>query len=363
MNKIYICIAFILLLPIRLNAQDSTGHAENPELNCATFVKDLDQEYNNGHYDVCFAMLKKGFGKCTFSKREKEDIWLTSALVNLERDNILEVRKCFVNLLKNNPLFTPKEGIYRQSFYTHFKTIEVRPLIVAGIRSGFNLPNYKTTNVFSVLNNVDYSLQYQSVPGYQAGVYIEYQFFSNITLGAEIDYSTANFKRSLSAPGERFALDYSETLSFLDGHFDIKKYFGRGKFKPYISGGICLSMLQKSSAQINVKYSRTDPYTKEIDHFASSMSIDQKPFRNQQPTYLTAGLGCAYRIKNFIISVDARFMNGLSNMINPDKRLNNTELLYNFYYIDNDVFMRKTTFSASVGYVFKYAVREKKNNE
>jgi hypothetical protein len=364
MKNIYPFFVMFFCLILQLHAQDGLVPQAPPvALNCATFVKDLEQEFNSGHYDACFQMFRNGTGNCKFSKRESEDIWLISAQINLERGNLQEVRKSFVQVLKNNPLYVPKQGAFREDFYSNYKMIKVRPRILAGVHSGVNLPSFKTTAVYSVLDSVNYDANLQGVPGYQAGIFLEYLFLPNLSIASEIDYTTVNYKRALSGPGSRFSLDYAENLTYADLHFSLKKYFGQGKLKPYVSGGACLSFLQKATSQVSVRYSRTDPYTKDIDHFTSEATTDLKAMRNQRPGFLSLGAGCSYRLKNCVLSLDARYLQGLSNFVNPDRRQSNPNLLYNFYYVDNDVTLRKLEISVGIAYVLNYSVKERKRHE
>ena len=52
---------------------------------------------------------------------------------------------------------------------------------------------------------------------------------------------------------------------------------------------------------------------------------------------------------------------GINNIMNPQNRFGNAELIYLFNYIDNNVVLNKIQMGASVSYILKYTVKKRKD--
>lgn len=372
------------LLPdsaIQVGLADSTGHAEAEsqqpdtssanmvkkileESNCATLVKDAEVLYNSGNYEECLALLQKGFNECKLSKREKEDAWILRARINIEKDRIEDINKSLVKLLKVNANYKPKEGAYQEDFYTYFHKVTVRPALSVGFHFGLNVPVYTVAKTYSILNSVDYNAAYKSLPGYDLGGYAEYEFLKNLSVNLGCDFSSLQYKRSLSGTANKYNAEYNENLKYLSVPLYLKKYFGNKFTKPYLLVGGSYSSLQKAIAEITVGYTAVDFLTNSSSNFAISKSnIDQKPMRTSVVYGAIFGAGCSHRIKNFLFHVDARYNMGLNYFTDSNKRLNNEVLTYSYYYVDNAVTINKIEVSGSIAYILQYHVNAKKTNE
>lgn len=334
---------------------------ENAATNCATVVKEAEIQYNSGNYDECLNMLQKGLTECHFSKAEKEEALILIARVNLEKDRIGDVDKALIKLLKNNANYEPKEGAYQQDFYSHFNNVVTRPLLSIGGHVGFNIPKYSVAKTYSVLNGVDYSAPYQFATGFTGGLHFEYTFYKNTSFNLGCDYSLYRYSRSLSGAPSDYHTEYHESLTYLSIPLYLKKYFGSGSSKPYLLFGANYNILQKAEADITTQYTAVDFLTNESDKFdISSNAIDQRALRNKAFWGLTGGAGFSYKIKNLVFHVDARYTLGLDYFTNSNNRLNNEDLIFKYYYVDNAVRLNRFELLASVSYIFLYDVKMKK---
>ncbi len=337
-------------------AKDTVG-----QCNCATIVNNADIFYNNGNYDACLALLNTGFANCKLSKKEKEEADILSARVNIEIDRTEDVNKSLVKLLRLDPNFIPKEGAYQEDFYASFSNIKVRPFLSAGFFTGINLPFYKVLQTYSVYQGVNYSAPYNLVFGLQEGVYLECAFLSRLSLLASISYSSFGYKRELDDGTGDYILNYNENLSYINTPVYLKFYFTNTKFKLFAILGGSYSLLEQSTANLNLQYSASDYISGVSSTYTTGEGgINQKPYRVSSFTSMLFGGGCSYRFKNFIFALQASYAIENNNIMNPDENTRNQELEYKFYYIDNALSLSLLNINASVGYILKYQVKTKR---
>jgi len=341
-------------------AQKNTAAQKNTG-NCATVIKDAEILYNLGKYDECLLSLKVALKDCNLSRTEKQEAWILISRLNLEQDKTSESDNALVQLLKVNANYKPNPGAYQEDFYTHLDRIQTRPKLSVGLNAGLNVPVYNNSQTYSVLNGLNYSAPYKSVPGFTTGLNFEYEFYTNLSLVTGLDFSLFNYKRNLSSSLSDYTIDYSESLNYLILPLYLKKQFGSKKLKPYIILGGDFNFLQKATADITASYSEVDFLTGLSDNFTNSISnIDQKVMRTSTFGGLTAGAGASYRIKNLVFQVDIRYTAGMNYFTNSSDRFDNEQLIYHYYYIDNAVTLNRIEMTASVNYIFLYDVRVRK---
>ena len=82
--------------------------------------------------------------------------------------------------------------------------------------------------------------------------------------------------------------------------------------------------------------------------------------RNKNRQGIILGAGVSYKMKNFLISADAGYRVDVGKHItNSDKRLKNNDLLFKYYYIDNDININRIDITLCVSYIFKYSIKSK----
>ncbi len=331
--------------------------------NCQTMIRDAELVFESGNYDDCINILENALKDCNYSSQEKEEALIVLIRAYLEEDNIDEVNKGIVKLLKNNPNFKLREGLVQQDFVAYFNKFRVRPLLSIGVRFGIGIPQYKVTKKYSILDGVDYNAPYNWRVEGQFEISVEFSFINNLSLSSEAGYISYKYKRSITGV-DSWNLDYTEKISYFEFPLYLKKYFEIKKlnYKPFLLTGLYFTRLQSAFADVELTYHSYDYLTNETDrNDISSTKIDRVDERTLNNYGVLFGLGLSHKIKNFIFSTDVRYSIGINNIMSVKNKYHNSELIYNYYYVDNDVKINKLDLSFSVHYVFNYVVKKLKD--
>lgn len=340
----------------------STIEGYSQKANCTTVIIEAEDMYRAGKYDEAIQLLKTALDECKFSKREKEDAYIILAKSYLEKDNYSEADRLLVRILNNDPNFKLKENLYQEDFYSYYNRIKIRPMISGGLKLGMNIPRYSIKHLNTVYNSADYSLAYKPVVGYMYGMFAEYQFYDNISVLTEGCFSKMAYKRTIEGSGNLgLLIHYSEALKCYEQTLNVKKYFLHKQFRPFVYLGGYLSYLHTATADIELTYKLKDNITPDVDdYYLSKNNIDVLAMRNTKRGGLVVGSGISYKTKNILISADAAYRMDIGkHLTNSANKNKNEELLYKYYYIDNDVTLSRLDVSITVAYIFKYSVKSK----
>jgi hypothetical protein len=79
--------------------------------------------------------------------------------------------------------------------------------------------------------------------------------------------------------------------------------------------------------------------------------------RNKNTYEWLAGAGIGYKLKNLRLFLDIRYFGGINSFTNANKRLSNSSLVNDFYYVDNSVKLNQFEIGASISYTFINSVK------
>ena len=330
------------------------------ELNCNTFFKQAEEYFNSGKYQTCIYLLEKGLKECSLSKENKEQALIELIKAYLETDNLESTDKSIKELLKNNPNYTLNKDLVQPDFVRLYNTYRVRPLVIFSIKGGINstLPN--TINSYSILDSVDYNSPYKGRTGSHFGLSAEWDFLKNISLSTDIMFITNNYNRKLEG-ARGWTLNYKEKISSVEASANIKYYFPAGKITPFVFAGAMINQLISAKSDVELAYQAVDRYTSKQDPYVvSQKNINVKDQRNLNNYGALLGIGARYKYQNLMFGLETSYLIGLTNYSDPDRRYTNNDLLYNYYYVDNDFNLSRISVSVSVGYILKYSIKKKK---
>jgi tetratricopeptide (TPR) repeat protein len=356
-GKTYRTIVIVSILLISSIA----GYSQK-DVNCTMAIKDAEEIYKEGNYDQVIQLLNSALKECNLSKREKEDAYLLLAQAYLEKEKFDEANNLFIKILNNDPNFKLKENLYQEDFYTYYNKIKIRPMFSAGIKLGVNYPQYTIKNLYQINSSANYSSAYQPTIGYSYGAFAEWQFLDNFSLGTENSFSKMGYTRTIKGRDvNKTVLNYNEVLKSFETTLYIKKYFLHKQFKPFVYVGGYYSHLDQAKGNVELTYKLKDNITPDVDnYYLNKSNINVLNMRNANRQGVVSGLGISYKTKNIVISADASYRVDMGkHLTNKNNRFKNEDLLYKYYYIDNDVNLSRVDVSISVSYIFKYSVKSK----
>jgi hypothetical protein len=344
----------------------------------ASYLKQAEDFFNQGLYNeakaaltgimlTCFdntaltAATRKASRYTIYSKSEVEGALILWARIHIEKGETEIAEKAIYRLIEFNPNFKPSSGIYRESFYTIFKSYSVSPRLFVGAGIGMNKPTFKVKQVYSIYDSLDYSAKYLSKAGYIYTGFIEWQPFKNIGINTNYGYSKMILNRSLQGLHQnRTYLNYEEVIYTNELGATLRKYFLDSKLKPYIGIGIMYSKMRQSLSNIEINYSTKDRYTSVTkERTITKNSIDMVDFRNKNRFATLYAIGLRYQFKNLLFFAESKFNIDFVDFNNASNPSNTQELGYLYYYIDNDIVLTRFDFSLSMAYIFGHTIKSK----
>lgn len=246
-----------------------------------------------------------------------------------------------------------------------FETYPVFSLIGYGGFHFFTRPTvqqqYEVGNVIRL--DEKYQFERGDALGYTLGVNANLNLFrSNFDLMLGLGFSRINFRHTrflenVPGPdGSRLPAQLSlverqgiiQLPLALSYNFVEKGKVFRKDFIPYVFAGVVFEFLQKESASF---LAPTLSYT-EVDSTLQSGIINIQEQRRKSNVSLLAGLGVKMHIKRFFVDLNIRYTRSLNNVAKPEGRFDNTLLVEQFFYLDNDFLLNHFTGAVGVGYFF-----------
>jgi hypothetical protein len=319
-------------------------------------------------YLDCISKLNGILKTCDFVKKEKEIVLELLAKAYIETGRIPEADEIINSLLLNNPHYELKEAENPEDFNRIVRMYNIHPLLTIGARNTADWVNYKTTEVYKVLNGLDYNRPYSKYKygilegfGFMYYGFGELEFNHGISLNGEFTFWWNKFNREFTNP-PGFSLSYWETDNYLEIPIYVKKYFPVTKnLLSYITAGVGWNYMTSASGNITISYTAADVITgKNSDYSAYNYNMDMIGLRNRHTFEWIAGAGLGYKIKNLRIFLDARYYGGINSFTNPEKGLLNTQLTDEFFYVDNSVHLTQFEVGLSIGYTLFNSVKRRR---
>jgi len=350
MNRLPIIFLFCMI------SFAATTKAQN---NCDQNVKQAEEFFNNGDYENAVQILEKSIKECNFSKKKEEIALEILAKCYLEQDNIARADATVKNMLEKNPHYELKGSETHEDFVLLVKKFVSHPLFSIGIRNAALQPKFKVTKTYSILENVDYTVPYETAKTFLLYyAWAEYEFTKNISVNVEFINFSLNYNRSFSREND-WDMIFQENLSFIEIPLYLKKHFQAGKnIVPYASLGFGYLRMIEANATSYITYTNEDIFNGKKTDYSATGKIDMLNMRNKNTFEWIAGCGIGYKFKNLGIFLDAKYSKGFNSLTNSANRFNNTTLTNDYFYIDNSIQLNKVELGISISYTLKNSIRK-----
>jgi hypothetical protein len=361
----YITLFIVFQMPINGICQSVYSYTLN--------FKNAEEFYAAGKYNDALAQLEvikntleKGnstdrlMTRLIFSQAEIEKVYTLLAQTYIEIGDEDKAKESLLKLLKESPNFKPGP-LFQKDFYLLLNEIEVQPKVYAGFNIMLNKPVFKIKQVNSIYDSTNYAATYKSKLNYTYTGFLEWQFVNFLSLNAAYSYSKMSYKRELtSVATDQFNLKYNELIYANEGRLTLKKYFDNGDVQPFIGVGAALSNLRQVQGNAELNYLFTDRNTgvskqKNI----TQNNIDIIKLRNKNRVGLNFNVGLTLKQKNIIIGLESRYILEFQNFNNQSNNQYNGVLANQYYYIDNDIKLRRFDFGISMAFILNYKIKLK----
>jgi hypothetical protein len=257
-----------------------------------------------------------------------------------------------LKLLKLEPEYEINQAVDPSEFIGLFDNYRTLPVYSLGVFGGLNYSNINVTELYGVHNISNAAYEYNSSGmGYQLGARLNRFLVKGLEFCLEFSLAQSNYEYIDSAMSFSF-VSFDEKQTRLDLPLSFTYQFEINKIEPYIRLGFSNSYLLNAFGTAMRKY--TDDSHRDI----TGSDIGLSDFRNKYNAGLIAGIGAKYKVKRGHVFFEARYLYGLLNQTNESNRYTNPELIYKYFYIDDDFTLNNYIFS--VGYMYSFYKPKKK---
>ncbi len=347
-----------------------TGLFAQINVNCDNYSSYIGQLYNNGNYFQILDFSDSLLHSCKFTREQKLNIYKYSAAAAYEIDNDSLFLLYGRLLYKVEPHFTYQQGVDPTPLAKLKPKFVVYPKYTLGISLGINTVYVDRINVYQMMDSMDVSEPYYSLPAMSASIVFQYNISRRLSMAYYGGiYFSDFYKRNYFYNGLVTSL-YKETIQGISNQALLKISFPLRRipdYVPYIIVGGFFDFKYKAIGRISL--SKTDDSTiiALYPDFklprSSSTTIYYKifsmhPMRSMYNYGYTGGLGLNYRSEDFAFFTEILFQKGYVLHNIPDIRYLSS-LLRNYYYVDNDIVLNKLFIRIGFTYNFKYKVEKR----
>lgn len=320
-------ISMAMLLPSNLNAQN----------HCNTVILLATEKYNQQEFAEAVKLLH------TCNSSFKSEIAASARLaakcyLAMHKDTLAfhQAEK----LIAANPNYTPSPLEDDADFLKLLKKVDKIPRISFGITTSLNSTSTPYVfNTFQLEKNITKTYAAQKKNKNILGIQVNYGFNKHLLLSSGIMYSDMGYSVQNYVPtdnaNEYMLVNYSESLNYMQVPLTIKYAITplyKIRITPYF--GLTSFFLVRSRYSANREfYFNTPPV---ITNIADYQNIENNNARNSTVFYTNTGISVGWAFKNSILSAEMGYQKALSNLNNPNQRIDNTVLAYQFYYIEDD---------------------------
>jgi opacity protein-like surface antigen len=308
---------------------------------CVSSLKEANQKYEEGWFDESVAILESSLADCELSKTERIAAYKLLILNYLGIDNIEKAEASTAAIMKIDPNYEadkvqdPTEVILLFKKYKPSEELKIR------FSGGPNFSQVTASEVYPVTSTADESdlSNYESKTGYQFALTLEKRLYKALWLQGGLGYRNVSYSNTLTNIENR-SINYSEKLGYLDVPLMAKYYFREDRFTPYAQAGVAFSFLNSALG--------------ELSRDNVSDLVDRKNQRNTFNIGYVIGGGASYRIKNLSFQAGVNYMYAPANLPKEGTRYDNVDLVFKYYYLDNDFAMNNWQIDLGITYNLVY---------
>lgn len=343
------------LIIIFLIIQISTIGFIYSQESCSSKLKEAEAVFDNGIIEDVPAILDECI-KRGFNKDEKIRAYKLIIKAYLFDDKHQEADKFMLELLSLEPEYVLDNKTEPIEFVNLFKSYRTLPLYSIGFFGGLNVSQVSILETYSVgnLNTLNKSFG-KLKPGFNFGLIINRSIAKNFEISVEPTFSNYKFEY-IEEPFDFAILNCIESNTRIALPISVLYQIGKGKISPYLRIGGNTGLLTNASLKLIRSYN-VDSEESIAEIKGSDISI--KDNRRQIDFKGVIGAGLKYKISRGKLGLDIRYNLGIMNQVINDTRYTNPELLYKYYYIDNDFLLNNIAVSISYVYLIYKPVKNK----
>jgi hypothetical protein len=307
-------------------------------VDCTQTLDQAVHEFSIGHFYGIPELLNPCLEN--FSKEQSIKAYLLLTQVYLVIDEPLAAEEQYLKLLKVDPEYVASEEKDPIDVVYLSKGFTTRPIFTPRGFLGVNASNARVTSTISTDPRPELSRQTVGIGFPMVGLGLDWNIDNHFSLCMDVAFSTKSYKTEKSAISLRDQQTLIETQRWLDFPLYVKYTRQFGRIKPNISVGFAYNTLVGSTGE----FSLINNSDGSIESTTSTGSKDLLYKRNKSNSSLIFGVGSSYKMGRNFITVDVRYMSGLTNLVKAP---------INFYESDDKSLSSSITQHRFVGDLFK----------
>jgi opacity protein-like surface antigen len=352
MRKLYVIIIFVLGVNGILYAQNK----------CELALTRATEEFNAGHFFAIPGMLKECIDENP-NREWRQRAYLLLAQTYLLLEDPLGAENSYLEVLRANPEYTtsdlrdPIDLVYLGSKFTS------TPVFSIFAKVGPNVSFVQTILMREAFGE-NISEQYIPRVGFQIGGGFDWNFDDRFALTIEGNYVSSSYKLQRENIFGDDKLVMKDRQGWVRLPVSVKYSYDKGKYRPFIYGGISFDALIKDEASFEYTDGSRISSTGDLQsEFKESPRINMLHKRNMFNYSWFLGAGVKYKLGLQYAFIDVRYIHGMTNVVNVDYNLYDYELserttsdfqnsaspLMNWGHVD-DLF-RMDNLQISIGYI------------
>lgn len=316
---------------------------------CESAFVEATNEFEIGNYQKVIELMQNRISECDYSKETKLQIYKMLTSSYKEIDDIENSEYYTLKFIRKEPEYSI-QSIDQVSFINSFQKFSCRPNWTVGITFSMIRSDIAILSHYQIFQNVNEELSYSADNQNILTFYFQKYFskrFSTI-----VDFTNYNFNIVKTVNFDEF-YNYVYTESSFISRFT--NYYSLNLFNKRRVGINCnvgwyAYLYSKNTYKLQYTYSG-------IEDVLTGDVSEKK--RWQGVVGVTGGLSLNYKFDRFSVVLLYRYMTDFFPINNPSERYRNTDLIFDYYLIDDDFKIAQNEIQIGFSYNLIYKIKHK----
>lgn len=299
-----------------------------------------NKAYESGNLTEAADLAKS----CSFKKALISDRWKAHrllAMVYLASNETDLAREAAENMLELNPTYKPSYLKDPAELVKLLKNITVIPKFSLGLAlsvgTNTTIPVIDKSYIVS-----DYRKTYNAHNSFQIGASIGYTI--NRHLSTELGLQATRKAYGISYEMANYKVEVEEKLTYIEMPLVLKYHImPTHRINYFVHGGVFGGYLISGFNNFQSTYLPTNEQFEFVN-------VSTTPRRKRLNGGIVLGGGVSYKVKDGQLFAYVNYFHSFTGIVQPDTRYRYNELVYDYYYIDDDITLNQ--FSFGIGYSF-----------
>jgi len=327
----------------------------NAQQDCAENIFEANRMYKNGLLKEAIELASpcRSSGNITDQWRAEKLL----AICYLAQGKTREARQSAERMIELNPTYDPSLTNDPKELVKLVNSVQVLPKFYLGLTTIVGL-NLTQPQVVNSINGGPYNKEYEGLGSWQFGLSMGYNFDKNLSLHSGLVAFNKRYDISYDFD-DKYEVNINERMTYLVAPLYLRFRSPLAKkLQAFVNLGGYAGRLINAEADFSLTKTIPDETSLEFsDNGLSSMNR-----KNKMEFGMLTGVGLSTNLKNSSLSLKVDYFKGINyNLTDSDNRYSNSDLLLNYFYLDDD--LRLDNLGISLSYVVNINYKVYKTND